>query len=113
MVRFAMLGCFATGLVALPFAFFENFAALNRSVVGLGLTSGIFNGLGLAALFVLIALAPKMGWQVSHIVPIAYVLTIIATTIAGRMFLGEALTAYKLISVVLLSGGTVFLVADK
>lgn len=111
-VTLAMLGCLATGLIGVPFAFFVNFGSLDRGIVGLGLSSGLFNGLGLAGLFIMFALASRQSWQLSHIVPIAYVLTIIFTTIAGRAFLAEALTTYKIISVLLLTAGTYFLVAD-
>ncbi len=105
----AFIGCLGTALVAVPLALTQSYHELNFRVAGFGLAGGVLNGIGLAALYVLFALAPVQKWELSKIVPITYILTIVLITLAGRIFFAEQITTVKAIGMALTLVGLIFI----
>ena len=96
-------------LATLPIAFSQNYAAAGSRALMFGLVGGIANGIGLLAFYRLVAGSNEGLWEISRVLPISFVLVPIGTAIGARLFFNEAITADKVIGLVLAGGAIWFL----
>jgi len=105
-VQLAVLGCFGTGIVAIPIALIAQNAIASGRVLGLGLAGGIFNGLGVATLFAMFAIAStRDDWEISKIVPTIYAGVIVIVALGAAYFFSETFSMPKLFAVALIIAG--------
>lgn len=86
-----------TLVATLPVAFSQNYAVIEGRYLTLALAGGVANGIGLLAFYRLVAGAGEGLWEISSVLPMAYVAVPLVTAFAAWMILGEAMTVSKAI----------------
>ena len=98
-----------TLIATLPVAFSQNYAEAGSRALMFGLAGGIANGIGLLAFYRLVAGANEGLWEISRVLPISLILIPVGIVIGSKLFFNEAITADKIIGLILACGAIWFL----
>jgi hypothetical protein len=105
----AALIALGTFLAAIPMVVNQNYTSSDWRSICLVLFAGVLNGIGLTAFYRLVAGANEGLWEMSKVLPIAFVLVPIGIMVGSRIFYGEYITTDKMIGIVLACGAIWFL----
>lgn len=95
--------------INLPAAFTQDWSSTSPRAIAFGLVAGLLNGAGLLLFYRLVAGSSEGLWDLSRVIPLAFVLVAVCSVFGARIFYGETLSTDKIIGLGLAASAIWFL----